>query len=455
MGAKNNYFIHNAFVVNESKIFCADVLVQNGRIARILKNRTAVVDLQFEDDTIFIDASGKYLLPGVIDAHVHFREPGLTHKGDMFTESRAAIAGGVTSVMDMPNVIPPTTTIERCKERFNLAKKKLFTNYSFYLAATEDNLEELKKIDNTLICGIKLFMGSSTGNMLVENEAVLKAVFQLKHIPIAVHCEDENVIKSNMEKAKRIYNETVPIEQHAEIRSEEACFLSTQKAVALAQKYGTRLHVLHLTTAKELELFSQLHPKITAEACVSYLCLDKTDYPRLGTLMKCNPSIKNASDRTALLDAVACGKIASIGSDHAPHTMEEKNNTYFLAPSGLPMVEHTLPLMLEFCYEKKLNLQTLVDRMCHAPARIFNVKERGFIKEGFFADLVLVNLEAETKIEPATIHYKCGWSPFTGKLLHSRIEKTFVNGELVYDNGKFAKTPHGLPLGFLRKKRLS
>ena len=451
MTARNNYFIHNAFVVNELKVFCADVLIQKGKIAKILKSRTAVDDLLFEDGTVFIDATGKYLLPGVIDVHVHFREPGLTHKGDFFTESRAAVAGGVTSVMDMPNVIPPTTTTAGCKERFNLAKNKFFTNYSFYIAATEDNANELKQIDNSLVCGVKLFMGSSTGNLLVENEEILKTIFQLKNIPVAVHCEDESIIKANMQKAKQQYGENVPIEQHAEIRSEEACFRSSQKAVEMARKYGTRLHVLHLTTAKELALFSSDYPKITAEACVSYLCLDKTDYPRLGTCMKCNPSIKNADDRAALFDAVVSGKIASIASDHAPHTAEEKNNSYFLAPSGLPMIQHTLPLMLEFCHEKKLSLETLVDRMCHTPARIFNVKERGFIKEGFSADLVLVDLEAETKIEPKNIHYKCGWSPFTDKLLHSRIEKTFVNGEQVYDNGKFAKKPHGKPLEFVRK----
>ena len=454
MSRRNNYFIYNAFVVNESKVFCADVLIQQGRIVRILKNRVPVADLLFEEDTVFVDATGKYLLPGAIDAHVHFREPGLTHKGDMFTESRAAVAGGVTSVMDMPNVIPPTTTLDRCKERFKLAKKKMFTNYSFYLAATEDNINELRQIDNTLVCGIKLFMGSSTGNMLVRDEAVLKAVFRLKNLLVAVHCEDESIIQANAEKARQQYGDNVPLTQHAEIRSEEACFLSSQKAVALARKYGTKLHVLHLTTAKELELFSKSRPKITAEACVSYLCLDSADYPKLGTFMKCNPSIKKAGDREALLDAVVSGKIATVGSDHAPHTVEEKNNAYFLAPSGLPMVGHTLLLMLEFCHEKKLTVQTVADRMCHAPARIFDVKERGFIKEGFFADLVLVDLDAETKIEPSTIHYKCGWSPFMGKLLHSRIEKTFVNGELVYDKGKFAKTPHGLPLEFVRKKNI-
>jgi len=349
-------------------------------------------------------------------------------------------------------VMPQTTTLALCKERFRLAKQKMFTNYSFYLAATEDNVSELKKINPTDICGIKLFMGSSTGNMLVENENILKEIFQLKNIPIAVHCEDESIIKANIEKAKQKYGDDVPISQHAEIRSEEACFLSSQKAVALARKYGTKLHVLHLTTAKELELFSKPHPKITAEACVSYLCLDKTDYPKLGTFMKCNPSIKNPADREALLQAVASGKIACICSDHAPHTAEEKNNPYFLAPSGLPMVEHILPLMLELCYEKKLTIQTVVERMCHAPARIFNIKERGFIKENYFADLVLVDLEAETKIAPETIHYKCGWSPFAGKSLHCRIEKTFVNGELVYNNGKFAKTPHGKPLAFERKR---
>ena len=447
MPTRTNYFIHNAFVVNEAKVFSADVLVQNGRIARILKNRAKVVDLELADDTVFIDATGKYLLPGIIDAHVHFREPGLTHKGDMFSESRAAVAGGVTSVMDMPNVVPQTTTIDRSKERFAIAKKKMFTNYSFYIAATEDNLHELKQIKNhKSICGIKLFMGSSTGNMLVENEAVLTEIFKLKNIPIAVHCEDESIIQANTQQAKQVFGDNVPIEQHAEIRSEDACFRSTQKAVALARKYGTKLHVLHLTTAKELSLFSSSHKKITAEACVSYLCLDKSDYQRLGTRMKCNPSIKNASDREALLQAVAAGKIATIGSDHAPHTQAEKDNPYFLAPSGLPMVQHTLPLMLEFCREGKLSLPTLVERMCHAPARIFNVKERGFIREGFFADLVLVDMDAQTQITPETIHYKCGWSPFMEKILHNRIEKTFINGKLVYNNGKFAKKPNGMPL---------
>ncbi|MCL2131035.1 MAG: dihydroorotase [Lentimicrobiaceae bacterium] len=450
MKSESNYFIHNAFVVNELEVFCADVLVQNGRIAKICKNCNPVADVQSGNDAVFIDATGKYLLPGVIDAHVHFREPGLTYKGDLFSESRAAAAGGVTSVMDMPNVIPPTTTVERCKERLRLAKKNMFTNYSFYLGASDNNLDELKKIDRT-ICGIKLFMGASTGNLLVEKEAALEDIFRLKNIPIAVHCEDGHIIKSNMQQAKRAYGEHIPIEQHAEIRSEEACFLSTQKAVALAQKYGTQLHVLHLSTAKELELFSQSYPKITAEACVSYLCLDKTDYQRLGTRMKCNPSIKNASDREALLQAVISGKIASIASDHAPHTAEEKNNPYSLAPSGLPMAAHILPLMLEFCHEKKLSIETLVERMCHAPAQIFNVKERGFIKEGFFADLVLVDLNTETKIEPETIYYKCGWSPFEGKILHSRIEKTFVNGELAYDNGQFTHSPQGMPLEFVRE----
>lgn len=448
----NNYFIYNAFVVNEGEIFSADVLVQQGKIARIMKKNLPVEDLFFEEDTIFIDAADKYLLPGAIDAHVHFREPGLTHKGDMFSESRAAVAGGVTSVMDMPNTIPQTTTNELLNEKFHLAEGKMFTNYSFYLGATNHNLEQIQQIDASRVCGIKLFMGSSTGDMLVSDNEMLQKLFHIQHVPIAVHCEDESMIARNVQQAKETYGEHVPIEKHAEIRSEEACFLSTQKAVALAQQYGTKLHVLHVSTAKELTLFTEQHPNITAEVCVSYLFLDENKYADLGTKMKCNPAIKKTSDKEALLNALLSGKISTIGSDHAPHTLEEKEKTYFKAPSGIPAVQHSLLLMLKLCKEDKIKLQTVVERMCHAPAQIYAIEQRGFIREGYFADLVLVDMKQETEINKNTIRYKCNWSPFEREKVPARIEKTFVNGELAYDNETFPSQPNGQILMFNRIK---
>ena len=448
----NNYFIYNAFVVNEGKVFAADVLVQQGKIVRIMKKNLPIDDLFLEENTIFIDATNKYLLPGVIDAHVHFREPGLTHKGNMFSESRAAVAGGVTSVMEMPNTVPQTTTNELLNEKFNLAEGQMFTNYSFYLGATNLNLEQIQQIDASRVCGIKLFMGSSTGDMLVSDNKILQELFQIRNLPIAVHCEDESIISRNSQKFKELYGEDVPIEKHSEIRSEEACFISTQKAVALAQQYGTKLHVLHLSTEKELALFTEQYPNVTAEVCVSYLFLDENNYADLGTKMKCNPAIKKASDKEALFDALLSGKISTIGSDHAPHTAEEKENTYFKAPSGIPVVQHSLLLMLELYKKNKIKLQTIVERMCHAPARIFAIEQRGFIKEGYFADLVLVDMEKETEINKKTIKYKCGWSPFEGKKLPARIEKTFVNGELVFDNEIFTNNPNGKALRFGRKK---
>ena len=450
MDTFNNYFIHNAFVVNEETVFQADVLVQQGKITRIMEINLPVEDLFFEENTVFIDATDKYLMPGVIDEHVHFREPGLTHKGDMYSESRAAVAGGVTSVMDMPNVIPQTTTNELLTEKFNLAKGRMFTNYSFYLGATNHNLNEIRQLDPSRVCGIKLFMGSSTGDMLVSDDEILRELFRIQHIPIAVHCENEAIISRNIQQAKEEYGEDVPIEKHPEIRSEEACFIATQKAVELAQQYGTKLHILHISTAKELILFTKQHPNISAEVCVAYLFLDENEYASLGTKMKCNPAIKQASDKEALLEALLSGQIAAIGSDHAPHTLEEKENTYFKSPSGIPILQHSLLLMLELYKENRIKLQTIVERMCHAPARIYGIKQRGFIKEGYFADLVLVDMENESEINRNTIEYKCKWSPFEGKKLHTRIEKTFVNGELVYDNGKFSDLPNGQMLLFDR-----
>lgn len=453
MKTNDNYFIHNAFIVNEGRIFQGDVLVQNGKIAKILKSSAPVEDLLMNDNTQFVDGTGKYLLPGVIDEHVHFREPGLTHKGDMYSESRAAVAGGVTSVMDMPNVNPQTTSIKLLEEKFALAKGSMFTNYSFYIGATNHNLEDIKKIDNSSICGIKLFMGSSTGDMLVSDESILEQIFQIKHIPIAIHSENEEIILNNLEKAKEKYGEDIPMSQHEFIRSEEACYTATEKAVNLARQYGTQLHVLHITTGKELSLFSDEFPNITSEVCVAYLYFDDTDYIRLKTKIKCNPAIKTAADKESLIKAVTSGKISSIGSDHAPHTPEEKQNSYLKAPSGIPMIQHTLPLMLEFYKQEKIKLQQIVELMSHAPARIYNIKERGFIKEGYFADLVLVDMEQDTIINPDNVMYKCGWSPFENMQLHTSIEKTFVNGQLIFDNGKF-DSPAGMPLKFARKEIL-
>jgi dihydroorotase len=369
----------------------------------------------------------------------------------MFSESRAAVAGGVTSIMDMPNTIPQTTTNELLNEKFNLAEGRMFTNYSFYLGATNHNLEQVQQIDASRVCGIKLFMGSSTGDMLVSDNKILQELFQIRNLPIAVHCEDESIIARNSQKFKEIYGEDIPIEKHSEIRSEEACFISTQKAVALAQQYGTKLHVLHLSTEKELTLFTNQYSNITAEVCVSYLFLDENNYASLGTKMKCNPAIKKESDKEALFYALLSGKISTIGSDHAPHTAEEKENTYFKAPSGISVVQHSLLLMLELYKENKIKLQTIVERMCHAPARIFAIEQRGFIKEGYFADLVLVDMEKETEINKKTIKYKCNWSHFEGKKLPVRIEKTFINGELVYDNETFTNNPNGKELTFDRK----
>ncbi|MDR2409693.1 MAG: dihydroorotase [Bacteroidales bacterium] len=446
----NNYFIYNAFVVNEGKIFCADVLIQGGKIVRIMKKDALVEDLFLEEDTVFIDATNKYLLPGVIDEHVHFREPGLTPKGDMYSESRAAVAGGVTSVMDMPNVFPQTITNELLDEKYHLAKDKMFTNYSFYLGATNHNIAQIRQADRSRICGVKLFMGSSTGDMLVSDDEILHELFQIQTLPIAVHCEDETIIANNIQQAKKCYGEHVPIEAHAKIRSEAACFVSTQKAVALAQQYGTKLHILHLSTAKELTLLTNQYPNISAEVCTAYLYLDESDYLTLGTKMKCNPSIKQSSDKAALFAALLSGRIATIASDHAPHTREEKENTYFQTPSGIPIVQHSLLLMLELYKENKIKLQTIVNCMSHAPARIYAIEQRGFIREGYFADLVLADMEQETEINTDTIYYKCKWSPFEGKKIHARIDKTFVNGELVYNDGIFAASPCGQALQFKR-----
>ena len=450
MVANNNYFIYNSFIVNEGKIFRGDILIQQGKIAAVYKERSAIVDVCMENDTMFIDATDMYLLPGVIDEHVHFREPGLTHKGSFLTESKAAVAGGVTSVMDMPNVIPQTTTITDWKEKMQLADKKMFTNYAFYIAATDTNLEEINNIDPKRVCGIKLFMGSSTGNMLISDYNVLEEIVKTHKVPLVAHCEEESIIKNNLEQMKAAYGENIPMNKHPFIRSEEACYISSKKLVQLARQYNSQVHILHITTAKELGLFSKEYPAITGEICVAYLYFDESYYDELGTKIKCNPAIKTFADKMELIKALSDGRILTIASDHAPHTLEEKNNTYLKAPSGIPMVQHTLPLMLELYYQKQIKLQTIVEKMCHAPARLFQIDKRGFIKENYFADLVLVNTNTTQRITSDSLYYQCEWSPFENMELHTSIEKTFVNGKLVYDNGVFNPEPVGKPLYFNR-----
>ena len=450
MHTQNNYFIYNAFIVNEGKIFKGDILIQNGKIDKIFKERVAIEDVAMCDETFFVDATGLYLLPGVIDEHVHFREPGLTHKGTFLSESKAAVAGGVTSVMDMPNVIPQTTSIQTWKDRMQLAENKMFTNYSFYIAATDTNRNEIKGIDKNRVCGIKLFLGSSTGNMLVSDNEALEEILQTHTIPLVVHSEAEDTIRENTEKMKTIYGEDIPVNKHAVIRSEEACYSATRRIIELAKKHQSQIHILHLTTAKELELFSIDYPDITVEVCVSYLFFDEADYDSLGTKIKCNPAIKTEADKKALIQSVIDGTSLTIASDHAPHTAEEKNNTYLKAPSGMPGVQHILPLMLEFYHDKQTKIQIIVERMCHAPARLFQIEKRGFIREDYFADLVLVDLNQSTEINKETMYYQCKWSPFEGKILRSSIVKTFVNGQIAFDQGVFIQTPTGEPLYFNR-----
>ncbi len=442
--------IKNAKVVNENKIFKASLLIENDLISEIYPDGEESGKFSGE----VIDADGLYLLPGVIDDQVHFREPGLTHKADIYTESKAAVAGGVTSFMDMPNVNPQTITQELLKERFKLASEKSLANYSFYFGATNDNLNEVLKTDPKTTCGIKVFMGSSTGNMLVDDVEVLSEIFKKSPLLIATHCEDESIIKANTQKFKEIYGEDVPIKYHAEIRSAEACFKSSSFAVSLAKKYGTRLHVLHLTTANEMELFDNTIPaedkKITAEVCVHHLWYNSDDYKSQGTKIKCNPAIKSKENQKALLSALLSDKIDVIATDHAPHTEQEKNNTYFKAPSGVPLVQHSLTAMLEMYHQGKISIEKIVEKMCHNPAKIFQINKRGYIRKGYKADLVLVDLNKKWMVDKNNIYYKCNWSPFEKYEFKSKIIKTFVNGNLVYDDGNFFEDIKGEALEFNR-----
>jgi dihydroorotase len=440
--------ITNANIVNEGKVFEGDVLIRGQYIEAIGR------DLSSRQAGRVIDAKGKFLLPGVIDDQVHFREPGLTHKGNIHSESRAAVAGGVTSFMEMPNTNPPTFTQELLADKYAIASRTSLANYSFYIGASNDNLDEVMKTNVRNVCGLKIFMGSSTGNLLVDDPKTLEGFFSRFPSLIASHCEDEPTIRKNSAEFKERYGEDVPIECHPQIRSADACFKSSSFAVGLAKKHGTRFHVLHISTAKETSLFDNSMPlsqkKITAEACIHHMWFNDSDYKRLGSLIKWNPAIKTASDQNEVFKAMLDDRIDVIATDHAPHTLDEKRNTYFKAPSGGPLIQHSLIAMLEFYHSGKISLEKIAQKMCHNPAILFQVNRRGFIREGFFADLVLVDLNKSWTIGTENILAHCGWSPFKGATMRSQVSHTFVSGHLAYAEGKLDEEKMGERLLFDR-----
>jgi dihydroorotase len=448
------YLIEGATIINEGRSYIGNILIDNGIISRIEEGELPF-DLSNEMDAERIDGSGKWLIPGVIDDQVHFRDPGLTHKGDLFTESRAAVAGGVTSFMEMPNTVPNALTQELLEDKYKMAAEKSLANYSFYMGASNDNLEEVVKTNPKMVCGIKVFMGASTGNMLVDKAETLEGIFRDAPTLVAVHCEDEETIRANTAAMREKYGENVPLEAHPLIRSREACLKSSTLAVNLAKKHNTRLHLLHLSTADELSLLSDAtadeHKRITAEVCVHHLWFSDEDYEKLGARIKWNPAIKSASDRDALLKALKDGKLDVVATDHAPHTLEEKSNTYFSCPSGGPLVQHSLAAMLEMSQHGKISPEMVVEKMCHAPARIFGVDRRGYIRENYHADLVLLDPESAWEVAPENILYKCGWSPFEGVTLHTKITHTFVGGHLAWHSNKFDESRMGTRLIFNRE----
>ncbi|WP_431125255.1 dihydroorotase [Flagellimonas flava] len=439
--------LKNTKVVNENQIFETDILLDGELISRI--------DPDISDEHAqVIDLKGDLLLPGIIDDQVHFREPGLTHKGSIATESRAAIAGGITTFMEQPNTNPQTTTIEKLEEKFAVAAKDSFANYSFLFGGTNNNLEELKRLDKNACSGVKLFLGSSTGNMLVDNEEVLEKIFSNTEMVISAHCEDEGTIRANMAHYTQQYGDDIPIKLHPIIRSSEACYLSSSKAIALAKKTGARLHVFHVSTGVETDLFTNTIPledkKITAEVCIHHLWFSDEDYEKKGTLIKWNPAVKTAADREKLWEALLDDRIDIVATDHAPHTLEEKNNPYTKAPSGGPLVQHALLAMLQKEEEGKIGLGKMVEKMCHNPAKLFDLDRRGFIREGYYADLVQVKRNSQNPVKKSNILYKCGWSPFEGVTFGSEIVRTFVNGHLAFDQGNFSAERKAKRLTFNR-----
>lgn len=445
------HLLTHATLVNEGKRFAGHLLIENGRIAKIFRQQAPP---SVGDHVLVRDMAGLHLLPGVIDDQVHFREPGLTHKADLETESRAAVAGGITSFMEMPNTLPQTITQQALQAKFDLASGKSLANYSFYMGATNENLQELRATDPAHVCGIKVFMGASTGRMLVDSPISLENIFRIRHIPIAVHCEDEDIIRRNTEAALQRYGPNIPMARHPYIRSHAACEKSSRLAISLAEKYQTRLHLLHLSTAGETHLLENREPlgqkRITAEACMHHLWFSDQDYERLGAKIKWNPAIKTERDRQALIQALQEGVIDVVATDHAPHTLKEKQRPYQDCPSGGPMVQHALPAMLEFVHKGIFTLEQVVALMAHHPALCFQIANKGFLREGYDADLVAVNLDLGFVVEKAQLHYKCAWSPLEDESFGSTVMFTFVNGNLVYENGRFHEEAKGLPLRFSR-----
>lgn len=442
-----DYIIRNARIVNEGNISESDVLIRKGRIEKIADSVHAAEAME-------IDAAGLFLLPGAIDDQVHFREPGLTHKGEIYTEARAAVVGGITSYMEMPNTVPSAVNVEKLEEKYSRAAQVSLANYSFYMGTTNTNIEEIKRVNPATICGVKIFMGSSTGDMLVDDPKALENVFRYSPTIITTHCEDDPMIKRNAARFREQYGDAITPSMHPLIRSEEACYASSSFAVGLARQTGARLHILHISTAKELDLFTNTIPlkdkRITAEACIHHLWFSDADYAAKGNLIKWNPAVKTAEDRAAIRQAVLDGRIDVVATDHAPHTLEEKSGPYFNAPSGGPLVQHALLAMLDFVQQGWISIEKVVEKMAHAPAELFNVLDRGYIREGYYADLVLVDMERTTSVTQDSLLYKCRWSPFEGHTFASSIRKTFVNGRLVYNEGVLDESVKGMRLSFSR-----
>ncbi len=440
--------IKNGILVNRSKIFKSDIFIENERITLIAPSIDTKADR-------IIDANGKYILPGLIDDQVHFREPGMEYKADIYTESRAAIAGGVTSFMEMPNTKPPILTQEALENKYDIAAKVSIANYSFYMGVSNDNLEEVLKTNKKNVCGIKVFMGSSTGNMLVDDLKVLDELFSKADMLIATHCEDEQTINNNLRNAIDKYGDDIPIEMHPIIRDSEACYLSSSFAIEIAKKHNTRLHILHLSTAQELSLFRNDIPlnnkRITAEVCVHHMYFNAEQYSELGTKIKCNPAIKSPDDQVALFEAMMDDRLDVVATDHAPHTWDEKSNKYQRAPSGLPLVQHSLNLMLSFYHNDKISLEKIVEKMCHAPAELFDIIDRGYLDEGMFADITIIDVDELWSVNKDNILYKCNWSPLEGKELKGKVKYTIVNGNIVYDNGMILEGMLGQRLLFDRQ----
>ena len=440
--------LKGGITVNEGHKISEDILINNGRIQKLEK------DITPENNWKVVNLDGKLVLPGCIDDQVHFREPGLTHKGNVYSESRAAVAGGITSFMEMPNTIPNVLTQEFLQDKYDIASKQSIANYSFFMGASNENVEEVLKTNENNVCGIKIFMGSSTGNMLVDNEKTLNNLFSRVSMLIATHCEDEQIIRDNIKAAKAKYGENVPINEHPNIRSEEACYASSSIAIGLAKKHGTRLHVLHISTAKELELFNNDIPlfekRITAEACIHHLWFTQENYSKRGVFIKWNPAIKKKSDRDAVFQAVLDNKIDVIATDHAPHSFEEKSQSYFKSPSGGPLVQHALVAMLQKVKEGMISIERVVEKMAHAPSILFQIDNRGYIREGYYADLVVIDPDKSNVVTKENILYKCGWSPFEGMKFDNIIHSTYVNGRLVYDNGLIVEGTTGQRLLFNR-----